>query len=529
MLDLYGLKNKIYSYIIKHVNKTHMLETAVSEQKTPIWTQPAIIGIGITTFIMILWTLFVRSATIDPNFSPDTLGSLKINPYTLGFGVTEFILPIVLLFGLSRTALFREAIEERLTQRRTIEFILVFMGIQTLFLIYRFILNNFLDDLVILGYFTVIVAGLVGGWRVGLAVGIFFALASGYVDWIDWQWNDNRTFAHYFEFGVLKSTPAVMAVWIGSFSGLWGNFIGKRRYNLQYLLPLPIIILVLAVIFSAISTYNPYFYVDRLLTNIIINLVGFGLLYMMVRSIQDELLRQEAEAAQSELVNTNLTLTKTRLALAQAELRALQAQINPHFFFNSLNTINYFIRIDPDKARNLLGKLSEIFQQSLSAGEFITLKDEIHHVEAYLALEKARLDERLNIVWTTMSKAHSDMLIPTLILQPLVENAIVHGIAPKPEGGNLHIVINEVGQDLLFQVSDDGMGFDVNRMGEKSATLERKRPSIGTSNVDERLRLLYGEAYRLQIESEPGEGTKVLFRIPIDGQGDTAKDENINR
>ncbi len=499
-------------------------ETAVSQNESPEWMQPAI-GIGIATLLMILWTLFVRSSTIDPNFAPEDFGTFGTDPYSIGFAITELILPIVLLFGLSRTDLFREAIERKLSQRRILEFILVFVGIQSLFLVYRFFLSNFLDDLVILGYFTVIVAGLIGGWRVGLVVGVFFALASGYVDWIDWNWNDNRSFAHYFEFGVLKSIPAITAVWIGPVAGLWGIIAGNRRFTLQYLLPLPIVILILAVIFSAISSYDPYFFVDRLLTNIIINLIGFGLLFIMIRSIQDDLLRQEAEEAQSELTNTNLALTKTRLALAQAELRALQAQINPHFFFNSLNTINYFIRTDPDKARDLLGKLSEIFQQSLSAGEFITLNDEIQHVEAYLALEKARLDERLNVVWTTMSKAHSEMLIPTLILQPLVENAIVHGISPKPKGGTLHIVINEVGTDLLFQVSDDGMGFDVNRMGEKKVLLERKRPSIGVTNVDERLRLLYGEDYKLQIESEVGEGTKVLFRIPIDG-GRAIKEES---
>ena len=148
-----------------------------------------------------------------------------------------------------------------------------------------------------------------------------------------------------------------------------------------------------------------------------------------------------------------------------------------------------------------------------------TLREEIEHVEAYLALEKARLDERLHIIWTVLAKEQLDHLIPTLILQPLVENAVIHGLAPKTEGGTIHIVINKVGPELLIQVDDDGVGFDVVRAAraesaETALTTER-RPSIGLHNVDERLRRLYGEEHRLLIESERGRGTRVIIRIPL--------------
>lgn len=206
--------------------------------------------------------------------------------------------------------------------------------------------------------------------------------------------------------------------------------------------------------------------------------------------------------------------------MAQAELRALHAQINPHFFFNSLNTIRYFIRTEPETARDLLTKLSEIFQRSLSAGEFVPLREEISHVDAYLALEKARLEERLQIVWTNLAEEQLDLLVPTLILQPLVENAVIHGISPRTEGGALHIVINQVGDDLLLQVDDNGVGFEPPPLSGSAAPDvpaedTRSRPAIGLRNVDSRLRRLYGPAYALILTSKLGKGTRAIVKIPL--------------
>jgi LytS/YehU family sensor histidine kinase len=247
--------------------------------------------------------------------------------------------------------------------------------------------------------------------------------------------------------------------------------------------------------------------------------LAVGSVTLMARNVRDEAARQQAEQAQIQLAQTSLALTQTKLALAQAEVRALHAQINPHFFFNALNTIRYFIRTEPNMARDLLTSLSNIFQRTLSAGQFITLREEIEHVEAYLALEKARLDERLHVIWTILAKEQLDHLIPTLVLQPLVENAVIHGLAPKTEGGTIHIVINKVGPELLIQVDDDGVGFDVARTvrveSPETALTTERRPSIGLYNVDERLRRLYGEEYRLLVESERGRGTRVIIRIPL--------------
>jgi sensor histidine kinase YesM len=259
---------------------------------------------------------------------------------------------------------------------------------------------------------------------------------------------------------------------------------------------------------------DPTWLVIRFLPNAVVSGLALVAFTLMARSVQEEAAREQAEATRLALAETDLALAQTKLALAQAEVRALHAQINPHFFFNSLNTIRYFIRTDPNTARDLLNKLSEIFQRVLSAGDRVPLRDEISHVEAYLSLEKARLDDRLRVVWTNLAKNSQEQPVPTLILQPLVENAVIHGISPKEEGGTVHIVLTEVGGDLLIQVEDDGVGFDPAHAQEKDEN-GRATNAIGLRNVDERLRMLYGAAYRLVIDSQPDRGTRVVLRIPL--------------
>jgi LytS/YehU family sensor histidine kinase len=205
-----------------------------------------------------------------------------------------------------------------------------------------------------------------------------------------------------------------------------------------------------------------------------------------------------------------LKMTQTDLALAEAELKALRAQINPHFMVNSLSVIHHLVRTQPDVARNLLLDLSDLFQHSLRAGDFVPLSQELEHVRAYLALEQARLTRRLNVMWAVLAEDKLDTPVPTLILQPIIENAIVHGIAPKPEGGTVSILVKQSGDEIRIQVADNGVGFNVESLQHESG-----RTSIGLKNVDERLRLIYGEKYRLQIDSTPGAGTTMEFKIPL--------------
>ena len=483
----------------------------------------SLIATAVAAAAILFWALFVRSSRIGEAFTFANWTDFELfNPYFLGFALQEILIPLALIYGLSRTALFRRIVTETAVLHDDWRLIGVLLGIQLLVFAVRLGLVRTTDDQVTIDLLIVLVAGLLGGWRAGLAVGLLATFTSGLSDYLSWG-ETSFSVANYFEFAVLKNLDAVTAVWVGATIGLTLPLLGKRRFHPPITAGLGVGLVAIAFGLMLYPTSYPPYYLNRLLPNLLIIGLALPTVALMVRNVQDDESRRLAESAQLELAQANLNLTQTRLALTQAELRALHAQINPHFFFNTLNTIRYFVRTNPDEARELLIKLSEIFQRALSAGEFVPLRDEISYVEAYLALEKARLDERLNIIWTNLAKDYLDTAVPTLVLQPLVENAIIHGIGQKPEGGTIHIVLNRVADDLLIQLDDDGTGFDVSRVLNGSQThaaapalLEPERPSIGLRNVDERLRMLYGEAYRLHIESEPGKGTRIVFKIPLE-------------
>jgi hypothetical protein len=306
--------------------------------------------------------------------------------------------------------------------------------------------------------------------------------ALGYFPWpgvepIDWD--------TFFNWYVLFNMDALAALWAGVVAGLASPWLRRPpRFALRKLLLATLGIDFLATLCVFVASDSDGWVVARLLPNLAVAALATLALYLMVREVLDDATRRQVEAAQLELAEANLALTQTKLALAQGELRALHAQINPHFLFNSLNTIRYFIRTDPSQARDLLTSLSELFQRALSAGEFVSLREEISHVEAYLALEQARLNERLQVIWTNLARTALDAPVPTLVLQPLVENAVIHGISPKPEGGVLHIVISELGPDLLIQVDDNGLGFDAGNWRKAAAPA-------------------------------PGEGTRSTLRVPL--------------
>lgn len=200
--------------------------------------------------------------------------------------------------------------------------------------------------------------------------------------------------------------------------------------------------------------------------------------------------------------------------VTEAQLDALQAQINPHFLFNTLNTIGMLIRTNPDMARRLLIRLASFFRHSLRRnGRFVTLDEELKFVRNYLILEKARFREKLGVV-KKIDKGLLDYNIPVLSIQPLVENAIRHGITPKEGKGTVQISARRIDQgELEISISDDGVGISPE---VKSRVLEPGFGSgsgVGLSNVHERLKILYGEESGLQIWSEPGIGTTVKFRI----------------
>jgi len=221
-----------------------------------------------------------------------------------------------------------------------------------------------------------------------------------------------------------------------------------------------------------------------------------------------------------QLFSTQLELGKfeyqSRL-LARAELKALQSQINPHFLFNALNTIISILRKDPARARELLVNLSDFFRKNLSISlELVPLEQEIEHVKAYLAIEQARFGEKLKAVFEIQEGI--DIMVPPLILQPLVENAVKHGLLPKKDGGTVRIGAGTLEDGVEISVTDNGVGMEEN-MVEKVLSRTAGRDKIGLCNVNGRLESLYGVRSRLTISSTPGMGTKVKFFIPAQKAG----------
>lgn len=205
---------------------------------------------------------------------------------------------------------------------------------------------------------------------------------------------------------------------------------------------------------------------------------------------------------------------------AQAELKALQAQINPHFLFNTLNTIISMVRLDPMLARELLIKLSEIFRFTLhKTGKEITLAEELHQVAAYLTIEKARYGDKLAFR-QQIELNPAIFLIASLTIQPLVENAIKHGLKPKAAGGTIFLLMQEQVGQIEIRLQDNGVGFDLQQGNPLEFPLQGH---IGLRNVHERLRSQYGEPYGLTIDSKLGEGTTIIIRIPklLVMEGDT--------
>jgi two-component system sensor histidine kinase LytS len=217
-------------------------------------------------------------------------------------------------------------------------------------------------------------------------------------------------------------------------------------------------------------------------------------------------------ATQLELENIGI---KNQL-LAHAEIRRLQAQINPHFLFNSLNTIASFCRTAPAQARELLLDLSRYMRRNLDSSRgLIPLCEEIEQTNAYLAIERARFGERIHAEIDLGPGAES-CLTPPLVIQPLVENAVRHGILPKPEGGVVKLTAWREDGHLMVEVHDDGIGMSADQADAITAAevTESLQEGIGARNSNQRLVQLYGPAYGIHVHSAPGAGTSISLRIP---------------
>ncbi|MFF0305987.1 sensor histidine kinase [Streptosporangium sp. NPDC004379] len=226
-------------------------------------------------------------------------------------------------------------------------------------------------------------------------------------------------------------------------------------------------------------------------------------------------------SAQLELAE----LDSSRRRATEAETRALRAQISPHFVYNCLTTIASFVRTDPEHARELLVDFADFTRYALrSGGDLTTLADELHCVDRYLQLERARFGDRLRFTVEVAPEVLS-VPVPFLCVQPLVENAIKHGTALCGGAGRVRVVAVDAGREAHISVADDGLGMDPERartlLGAGAGTIPGAgrddrcgEGGIGLSNVDVRLRRIYGEEYGLVLETAPGAGTTVRLRVP---------------
>ncbi|WP_420489230.1 histidine kinase [Neobacillus niacini] len=250
---------------------------------------------------------------------------------------------------------------------------------------------------------------------------------------------------------------------------------------------------------ETIGTFKFYFHTEKEITPVIMELIS-GL---------SSLLSNQLELAEADKFY--------QLAKA-AEIKALQAQISPHFLFNTLNTILSLVRVDQDKARKLLVSLSHFLRQNLSVTtqSVTTLQQELKHVKAYLAIEEARFEDKLKVLYDI----EEDVLletIPPLTLQPIVENAIKHGMKDTERNGMVKITIRKQNLATYVKVEDNGNGMNKERTSQLCKTPLHSETGNGLAlyNVNRRLTFMYGDRAGLQIKSELNRGTEICFCVPF--------------
>lgn len=194
--------------------------------------------------------------------------------------------------------------------------------------------------------------------------------------------------------------------------------------------------------------------------------------------------------------------------LLAAKIEALKSQINPHFLFNTLASISSLIRTEPDTARTVIIKLSGLLRRLLRSHQhFISLREELESIDEYLDIEVVRFGPKLTVV-KEISPDTYDIVVPSMILQPLVENAIKHGLSRKIDAGSIVIRSRREHGRVVIEIEDDGMGFVLDRLEQPMSS------GIGLANVRERLRVIYGATYQLALTSEPGKGTIARIEVP---------------
>jgi len=208
-----------------------------------------------------------------------------------------------------------------------------------------------------------------------------------------------------------------------------------------------------------------------------------------------------------------LKLEEQKRLLLEARLDALQRQINPHFLFNTLNSIASLVRTRPEKAREMTVKLANILRALLKDHDsYVPLREELRFTDDYLDIEVVRFGTEKLRVTKQIAPETLDLPVPSILLQPLIENSIKHGLEPRLKGGTITLSSRIVGDRLLIEVADDGVGIDIRPQN----SVRRTGAGIGMKNVRERLEVLYGNQASFRVVSSPGRGTQVLIELPLE-------------
>jgi two-component system LytT family sensor kinase len=220
-------------------------------------------------------------------------------------------------------------------------------------------------------------------------------------------------------------------------------------------------------------------------------------------------------------------LEEQKRLVLEARLDALQRQINPHFLFNTLNSIGSLVRFQPEMAREMIVRLANILRALLRDHDsFVPFRDELAFTDDYLGIEVVRFGADKLRVEREIEPETLEVMVPSMVLQPLIENSIKHGLEPRLEGGTVTLRSRVQGGRLVVDVEDDGVGIMPARAAAVGAVTAQSRSGngIGMKNVRERLEVLYGGEARFEVESRPGRGTRVTLEMPMmyystDGDG----------
>lgn len=366
----------------------------------------------------------------------------------------------------------------------------------------RVLANNYAFDL---GLEGALLAGLLGGYFTGLTGGVMISLAAcANGEWL--------TMVLYAGVGVLGGllrdvAPSTGDIW--SFSPYFDLNV-YRLFRAKYDIRVTVFHLLLfgAVMFAEFLRWA----LDQISAETFLltiyatwqkpDWLGFTMIYVSTLFAFAIPLKIWNSIRQEKLIEVQ------QMSLTEARLKALTSQINPHFLFNTLNTVNSLIRTNPDQARAVVLKLSSILRRLLRKDENMSpLRDELNFINDYLSIEMTRFGEKLRFV-NEAEPATLDRLIPSMLLQPIIENSIKHGLSSKVEGGVITLRTRLNGGRVHIEIEDDGVGVPA----EKLDTMFES--GIGVSNVNERLKVLFGDDYRMDIDSRPDEGTRTHIEFP---------------